>query len=47
MMRTGPKRSATAPAMGCPTPQSRFWIASAKEKMSRPQPLLTDIGGRN
>ena len=37
--RTVPKRSAIAPANGWPTPHSRFWIASANENTSRPQPF--------
>jgi hypothetical protein len=44
MTRTAPKRSATAPAKGCPTPQSRFWIAMARPKISRPQPYSCVIG---
>ena len=45
--RTAPKRSATAPANGWPKPHSRFWIASASEKASRPQPRSNDSGDRN
>ena len=41
---TIPKRSAMAPAKGAPSPQSRFWIASARPKVSRPQPNCTVIG---
>src|ERR1700710_1908017 len=36
-----------APANGCVAPQSRFWIAMANEKVSRPQPWPNDIGVRN
>ena len=28
-----------APAKGWPTPQSKFWMANAKAKTSRPQPF--------
>src|SRR3974390_3115317 len=34
------------PANGCPIPHSKFWIASATEKMSRPQWGPSDIGVR-
>src|SRR5580693_3158533 len=45
--RTVPKRSAIAPANGCPTPHNRFWMANAIENTSRPQPLANDSGVRN
>src|SRR6266700_4969013 len=45
--RMVPKRSAIAPAKGCPNPHTRFWIANAKENTSRPQPLANDRGVRN
>src|SRR5258708_7104270 len=45
--RTVPKRSAIAPAKGCPTPHNRFWMANAIENTSRPQPLANDRGVRN
>src|SRR5262245_1265757 len=35
-----------APAKGWPNPHSRFWIASASAKTSRPQPLAFDRGVR-
>src|SRR5438046_9524284 len=41
-----PKRSAIAPASGCPAPHRMFWIASAKPNTSRSQPLACDIGVR-
>src|SRR3954471_21079579 len=45
--RTGPKRSAMAPANGCAAPHSRFCSAIANEKVSRPQPRSNDMGDRN
>ena len=45
--RTGPKRSAIAPANGCAAPQIRFCSAIANENVSRPQPRSNDIGERN
>src|ERR1700683_3215237 len=39
-----PKRSAIAPANGCPIPHSRFWIASARPNTSRPQENSRLIG---
>src|SRR6188768_791417 len=45
--RTGPKRSANAPANGCTAPQIRFCSAIANENASRPQPRSNDIGDRN
>src|SRR3954451_8776027 len=42
--RTAPKRSATAPAKGWPTPHKRFCTAIARPKMSRPQPYSVTIG---
>ena len=45
--RKAPNRSAIAPAKGWPTPQSRFWIAMAKPKVSRPQPYSVIIGSWN
>src|SRR3569623_2064106 len=35
-----------APAKGWPTPHSRFWMARAKAKTSRPQLCNWDIGVR-
>ncbi len=45
--RTGPKRSAIAPANGCTAPPIRFCSAIANENASRPQPCSNDIGDRN
>src|SRR5215203_2174190 len=42
-----PKRSATAPANGAPTPQSKFWIAMARLNTSRPQPYSATMGNWN
>src|SRR6202020_2093476 len=42
--RKVPKRSAIAPEIGCPRPHSRFWIASARPKTSRPQENSRLIG---
>src|SRR5690349_695044 len=39
-----PKRSAMAPNIGCPRPQSRFWIAMASPKVVRSQPRSASIG---
>jgi hypothetical protein len=39
-----PKRSATAPKIGCPAPQSRFWIAMASAKVLRSQPFSSSMG---
>src|SRR4051812_47968955 len=44
--RGAPNLSATAPATGPPTPQSRFWNAIASAKTSRPQPFACDSGVR-
>ena len=44
---TVPKRSASAPAKGEPTPHKRFWMATAKPNTSRPQPNSCDMGSRN
>src|SRR5262249_35095206 len=45
--RTMPKRSASMPANGCTVPHSRFWIAIAKPKTSRPHSFACDCGVRN
>src|SRR6476646_8128864 len=41
-----PKRSASAPASGWPTPQSSICSPSASAMTSRPQPLALEIGRR-
>src|SRR3546814_9075352 len=45
--RPAPERWASAPATGCDTTQTRFWMAMATAKTSRPQPKSADIGARN
>src|ERR1700694_6035969 len=45
--RTVPKRSATAPANGLPTPHNRFCTAKASANTSRPQLFAADMGVRN
>src|SRR5690606_13284086 len=42
--RQVPKRSATAPKTGCPKPQMRFWMAIARPKVVRSQPLSSSMG---
>src|SRR5690606_36962160 len=46
-VRAVPQRSAIAPANGWVAPHSRFWIAMASAKVSRPQPRSRLIGCRN
>src|ERR1700674_185258 len=45
--RAVPKRSATAPANGWPTPHNRFCTAKARANTSRPQLFAADMGVRN
>ena len=45
--RPTPHLSVMAPTNGWNTPQSRFWIANAKAKISLPQPNCVLIGFRN
>ena len=42
--RLSPNRSASAPKMGCPKPQARFWMAIAIEKSERAQPNSAAMG---
>src|SRR6185312_9804600 len=44
--RNEPYRSAIAPTKGSAAPHNRFWIATASEKTSRPQPSSCVIGWR-
>ena len=41
-----PNLSASMPTKGWPMPQTRFWMAIASAKTSRPQPYSVDIGVR-
>ena len=47
MTMTGFQRSAMAPATGAVIPIIRLWVASAKDRDSRPQPMSMVIGLRN
>ena len=42
--RRSPNFSASAPKIGCPIPQARFWIAIAVEKSARGQPNSSAMG---
>ena len=37
-------RSASAPKIGCPIPQARFWMAMASENSARGQPNSSAMG---
>jgi hypothetical protein len=43
-MRQVPNLSANAPKNGWPRPQQRFWMAMARPKVVRSQPVSASIG---